>query len=432
MASQKTLSNGARVVLAPFSGTEAAAFLVLFKVGSRNESHEVWGGSHFIEHLMFKGTERRPRTVDISLELDRYGAQYNAYTGKDLTGYWVKIAAEQLPIAIDLLHDMVFHSTFNAEEMDREKRVIIEEIKMYEENPVMHIEDLLEEAMFDGHVLGKNIAGTPDSMRAMTREDVLAYYRTFYRPENMVIVAAGNLPENISDLIENTFGKVARGEGEIPSDVSVEDEVYVGRVRFQKKEVEQVQLALGFPTVQRYHPDEKALKLLAIILGGTMSSRLFVEVRERRGLCYTVRAGTDAYQDTGMLTVRAGLDKERLSEAMDVIVAELKKVVEHGVTADELRMAQDNIRGGLSLALEDSSDRAEFYARQLLFAGMYDEPHERLAEYDKVTLDDVARVAKMYVRFDRMSLAAIGPFSEESELRALMPGKDVVMASELK
>ncbi len=421
MTQQKTLANGARVVLAPFSGTEAAAILVLFKIGSRNEDVPVWGGSHFIEHLMFKGTERRPRTVDISQELDRYGAQYNAYTGKDLTGYWVKIAAPQLPVAVDLLHDMLFHSKFDAEEMDREKRVIIEEIKMYEENPIMHIEDLLEEAMFNGHVLGKNIAGTADSMRAMTREDVLKYRDTFYRSENMVIVAAGNLPENVLELVESTFGTVEKRDGVIPADVLLGDQAAVGRIRRQQKDVEQVQLSLGFPTIKRGHADEAPLRLLASILGGTMSSRLFVEVRERRGLCYTVRAATDSYQDTGMLTVRAGLDATRLSEAMQVITDELRKAAQDGVTEAELRMVKDNVRGGLSLALEDSSDRAEFYARQLLFLGTVEEPADRLARYDAVMLEDVARVAKNYLRFDRMSLAAIGPFASDDELAALLP-----------
>ena len=421
MTTQKTLSNGARVVLAPFAGTEAAAFLVLFKIGSRNEELPVWGGSHFIEHLMFKGTERRPQTVAISQELDRYGAQYNAYTGKDLTGYWVKIAAPQLPTAIDLLHDMLFHSKFDAEEMEREKKVIIEEIKMYEENPIMHIEDLLEEAMFDGHVLGRNIAGTADSMRAMTREDVIAYRDSFYRPENMVVVAAGNLPSNVVELIEGTFGKVAAKGSDIPADVLIANQAEQGRIRRQQKDVEQVQVSLGFPTVGRDHADEAPLKLLASILGGTMSSRLFVEVRERRGLCYTVRAGTDAYQDIGMLTVRAGLDATRLEEALKVITDELRKAAQEGVTEAELRMVKDNIRGGLSLALEDSSDRAEFYARQLLFLGKVEEPTERLARYDAVTLEDVARVAKMYLRFDRMSLAAIGPFASDEELARLVP-----------
>lgn len=418
---QTTLKNGAQVVLAPFEGTDAAAILVAFQVGSRNESDPTWGCSHFVEHLMFKGTTRRPQTVDISKELDRYGAQYNAYTGKDLTGYWVKIAAEKLPVAVDLLHDMTFCSVFDAEEMEREKQVIIEEIKMYEENPIMHIEDLLEEAMFHGHILGKNIAGTLESMKAMKRDDVIAYHKAHYRPENMIIVASGKLPNDLVDQLEKTFGSVvASGHGR--SEFSVlGDQAGVGRIRRQQKDLEQIQLSIAVPTVGRGHEDEPALKLLSSILGGTMSSRLFVEVRERRGLCYTVRSSTDAYQDVGIFTIHAGLDAARLKEAMTVIVDEIRKVVKDGVTDDELTMAKDGARGRLSLSLEDSSDRAEFYGRQALFLDAVQSPADRLKKFDAVTLDDVARVAKKYLRFEVMSLAAIGPFGTDEELAALLP-----------
>ncbi len=419
--SESHLKNGAKVVLAPFSGTDAAAILVAFQVGSRNETDAVWGGSHFVEHLMFKGTTRRPQTVDISKELDRYGAQYNAYTGKDLTGYWVKIAGEKLPVAVDLLNDMIFHSVFNAEEMEREKNVIVEEIKMYEENPIMHIEDLLEEAMFDGHILGKNIAGTAASVKGMKRDDVVAYHGAHYRPENMVIVASGKLPADILDQLEATFGTVAASGSARSAFGVIGDQANTGRIRFQHKALEQIQLSLGFPSVGRGHVDEAPLKLLSAILGGTMSSRLFVEVREKRGLCYTVRTGVDAYQDVGMFTVRAGLDATRLAEAMKVIGDELRKVAIDGVTADELSMVKDNVRGGLSLSLEDSADRAEFYGRQALFLNTVEEPLERLKKFDAVTLEDIARVAKQYLRFDKMSLAAIGPFENEEALRALLP-----------
>lgn len=418
---EATLRNGAKVVLAPFSGTDAAAILVAFQVGSRNENDAVWGGSHFVEHLMFKGTARRPQTIDISKELDRYGAQYNAYTGKDLTGYWVKIAGEQLPVAVDLLNDMIFHSTFNAEEMEREKNVIVEEIKMYEENPIMHIDDLLEEAMFHGHVLGRNIAGTVESVKGMQRDDVVAYHGAHYRPENMVIVASGKLPDHLMELLEETFGTVASsGIARSTFDV-IGDQSAVGRIRYQNKDVEQIQLSLGFPSIGRGHVDEAPLKLLSAILGGTMSSRLFVEVREKRGLCYTVRTGIDAYQDVGMFTVRAGLDATRLAEAMGVITDELRKVATEGVTVDELTLVKENVRGGLSLSFEDSADRAEFYGRQALFLKTIEDPEQRLKKFDAVTLEDIARVAKQYLRFDRMSLAAIGPFSSEDELRALLP-----------
>ncbi len=420
MTALHTLSNGARVVFAPFSGTDAAAISVLFHVGSRNEDLSVWGGSHFLEHLMFKGTTRRPRTLDISLELDRYGAQYNAYTGKDLTGYWVKITSAQLPVAIDLLHDMLFHSLFDPEEMDREKRVIIEEIKMYEENPIMHIEDLLEDAVFDGHVLGRNIAGTADSLRAMTREDLLAYRNAYYRPDNMVIVVAGNVSEATLSLLESTFGSVANPRNPLPERVK-ESPRFAIRVRRQQKDVEQVQISLGFPTVERGHADEIPLRLLGSILGGTMSSRLFVEVRERRGLCYSIRAGVESYEDAGIFVVRSGLDAERVPEAMRVICEELQKVAREGVSADELSLVKDHIRGALALSLEDSSERAEFYARKLLFQGVIEEPADVLRKYDAVTLEDILRVAQKYFVFDAISLAAIGPFSSDEELLALVP-----------
>jgi predicted Zn-dependent peptidase len=395
---------------------------VLFKVGSRNEPLKVWGGSHFIEHLMFKGTKRRPETIDISKELDRYGAEYNAYTGKDLTGYWVKIAAERLPVAIDLLHDMLFHSKFEAAEMTREKKVIIEEIKMYEENPIMHLEDLLEEAMFAGHILGRNIAGTPKSMLDMKRADVLAYRDAYYVPENMVIVAAGNVSDKVIPELNRTFGKVLNRPTVSESEpFVVEGEWTQPRVRIQKKSLEQVQVALGFPTFGRGHKDTEALKLLANVLGGTMSSRLFIEVREKRGLCYTVRASADFYEDVGALSVRAGLDNSRLTLALKVIVNELKKVAKHGITATELKMAKDNLKGGTTLKLEDSSNLAEFFARQELFHDKVETVEERLNKFNAVKLSDVQRVAKDILNFRQLSLAAIGPYASEADLLKHLP-----------
>ncbi len=417
MVKVHTLKNGARVHLVPVEGTQATTVLVLFKVGSRNESLPVWGGSHFVEHLMFKGTKRRPKTIDISRELDRYGAEYNAYTGKDLTGYYVKIESGHVDVAVDLLHDMVFHSVFDATEMTREKQVIIEEIKMYEENPIMHIEDLLEEALFDGHVLGRNIAGTAESMTKMKRADVMTHHKNYYTPENMVVVMAGKVPAQAMTLLSNTFGRVTK------KTVKRLDEPFAGvspqkmpRVRMQKKPLEQIQFALGFPTPGRSHKDMDALKLLANILGGTMSSRLFVEVREKRGLCYTVRTSLDSYDDVGVFSVRAGLDAKRLKEATKVIVHELQKVAKSGVTAKELAMAKDNLRGGMMLSLEDSSATAEFFARQELFLREALTPQERMTRFDAVTRADIAHVAKEVVDFERMAIAGIGPFENAKQL----------------
>lgn len=419
----KKLKNGMRYVLVPFSGTDAVTVLVLTKVGSRYEPLKVWGGSHFIEHLMFKGTKRRPNTVDISRTLDRYGAEFNAYTGKDLTGYYVKIDAEQAHTAIDLLHDMIFHSLYDTKEMNKERKVIIEEIKMYEENPIMHIEDLLEEAMFDGNPLGRNIAGTAETMTTMKRSDLIDYRDEYYTPSEMVVVLAGNVPKDAKAQLEKTFGSVKASKKEPTSYMPFGEmpERKSPRIGRQYKPVKQIQLALGFPTVGRRHKDQYALKLLANILGGAMSSRLFIEVRERRGLCYFVRAGSDAYDDVGVFNIRAGLDAERIDEALKAIVRELKKIRKDGVTAQELRYAKDQAEGAIKLSLENSSRRAEFYGRQELFRGEMDTPAARIEKLKKVTRADVLRVAKDVINFKKLSLAAIGPYKSDAALKKHLP-----------
>lgn len=422
MVQAKKLKNGMRVHLVPFAGTDAATVLVLTNVGSRHESDAVWGGSHFIEHLMFKGTERRPNTIDISKTLDRYGAEFNAYTGKDLTGYYVKIAADKTAIAVDLLHDMVFNSLYDPEEMDRERKVIIEEIKMYEENPIMHVDDLLERAMFKGTTLGRDIAGTPESMMAMKREDIIAYRDRHYVPSEMVIVVSGAVPENAMELLEETFGTVQSDQQPTEftrvSDWKAQNGI---RVERQEKDVKQIQIALGFPMVGRGHEDMPAIKLLASILGGAMSSRLFIEVRERRGLCYSIRASADSYEDIGTFEIRSGLDVARLEEAMKAIFGEVDKVKDHGVTEEELQHAKDRFEGAMKLALENSSRRAEFFGRQELYAKEVKTVEERIAEYAKVTLEDVKRVANAILDTKRLSIAAIGPFASDEALLEKMP-----------
>lgn len=422
MVKPQVLPNGMRVHLLPFSGTEAVTVLVLVKVGSRNETAKVYGGSHFIEHLMFKGTKRRPTTLDISRELDRYGAEYNAYTGKELTGYYVKIDAKQAHVAVDLLHDMLFHAHYNPKEMAREKKVILEEIKMYEENPMLHVEDLLEEVMFGDHVLGRNIAGTAKSMTAMQRADVLRYRDAHYIPQRITIVMAGKVPKDALANIEKTFGKVKRQkDAEAPIPYTPREPSKAPRVRLQTQSLEQMHLAIGFSSLERGNKDYEALKLLGVILGGTMSSRLFVEVRERKALCYNVRTSIDTYEDVGVFAIRAGLDASRLKLATAVIMREVRKIVKHGVTAAELAQAKDNIRGGLMLRLEDSSERAEYYGRQELFFGEAKTPEERMKLFDAVTLDDVKRVAAVVLDEKKMSIAAIGPYKNEREFLKSFP-----------
>lgn len=422
MVNSLVLKNGMRVRLVPFEGTQATTVLVLTKVGSRYEPDNLWGASHFIEHLMFKGTEKRPNTVDISRTLDRYGANFNAYTGKDITGYYVKIDKEQTAVAVDLLHDMIFHSLYDVEEMNRERQVIIEEIKMYEENPIMHIDDLLEGVQFKGNRLGKNIAGDPESMLSMKREDIIDFRDKNYVPRNMVIAIAGSIPDDIEDQLEKTFGQVEdRGEGldfEAFDDLPTIAEFNAG---LQSKELEQIQLALGFNIGGRYSKDRYTLSVLSNLLGGMMSSRLFIEVRERRGLCYSVRSSTSIYDEIGSFVINAGLDAKRIDEAMETIFAELRKVKEFAVPEEELRYTKDNMAGGLKLALENSSSMASFVGKQELFYNEVMSPSEILQKYEEVTAEDVMRVANEVFSDDRLSMAVIGPYKNTDELKQYLP-----------
>lgn len=410
-----TLDNGLRCLLMPTTGTDAVTLLVLIKVGSRYEDAELNGASHFIEHLMFKGTKRRPNTLDISRALDAVGAEYNAYTGKDLTGYYVKAAGEHFPLAVDMLHDMLFHSTYKSEEMNRERKVIIEEINMYEDNPLMYVEDILEEAMFEGNTLGWHIAGTRQGMIDMPRQRIIAYRDQHYVPSRMVIAVAGKLSKDVVELLDRTFGKIPNHQKE-PASFSPFGELPKRtrpRVRIQDKKVEQVQVAFGWPSVPMNHKEETPAKLLATVLGGSMSSRLFVAVRERRGLAYLVRASGSSYEDTGIFTVQAGLDKSRLPLATKTIMQELRDVVKHGVKAEELRRAKDYVRGKTMLALEDSSSRAEWYAKQQLFLGEAKSPEERLKEMDRVTGKQVQAIAAKIFDPGRLCVSGIGPFGNE-------------------
>ena len=420
MQTQFKLANGMRVHLVPFSGTGAVTVLVLVKVGSRYESLPLWGASHFIEHMMFKGTTRRPETIDISKTLDRYGAQYNAYTGKDLTGYYVRIDAAHTETAIDLLHDMLYHSVYDPEEMEKEKKVIIEEIKMYDENPVMNIDSILERGLFNGNTLGRDIAGTADSMRAMKREDVIKYRDAHYDPRNVVIVASGAVPEKIQETLEKTFGTVAAKEGDIPGFETMPDDILPGgHCEVQTKtELEQVQLGIGFRTGGRHAQDRYAGALLATLMGGMMSSRLFVQIREKRGLCYSVNAGFDTYEDAGSWTVFAGLDGARMEEAAKAIFEEIHKII-GSIGEDELAYVKDHLSGGMKLSLENSSKRAEFIGRQALFYDTILTPDEILAKYKAVQVADLEAFAKTHLVQEKLAVAAIGPYKDSEELRGV-------------
>jgi predicted Zn-dependent peptidase len=417
----KDLSNGLRAIVVPMKGAESMTIMVFVRVGSRYESKEINGASHFIEHLMFKGTKRRPDSQTISKELDRYGADYNAFTSKDVTAYYIKMDAAKTALAADMLHDMLFHSKYDPKEIDRERNVILEEINMYEDNPRMHIEDLIEESLFPDSTLGWNIAGPRDNIRTVTPKQLVDYRDAYYIPSRMCISVSGKIVPEIWKILEKTFGKIKQPSK--PVDKAFVPFIIPDKLKsplsYQDKNTEQVQLAMSFHGLPLGDERLPSANILGTILGGTMSSRLFIEVRERRGLCYSIQASHQAMEDTGLFQVTTGLDKKRVDEAVRVIWQELRKTAEKPISADELRRAKDHIRGKLTLAFEDSSTYADWYGRQWLFQKKQESPEQRLKKLEAVTSKQIQSLAGHLFGKEHMATAVIGPIGAKKNAEKL-------------
>ncbi len=418
MFSTHKLSNGTKVILAPLKETKAVTALVLVKVGSRYETPRTNGLSHVLEHMMFKGTGKWPTSLAISHTLDSIGAEYNAFTSKDHTGYYIKASVEEMPLVLEMLGELLLHAKLSAEELEREKNVIVEEIHMYEDNPMMHIGDVYEELLYGGSKLGWLISGSKETVLGMTQKDMLDYRDTYYHSGRVLVGVAGNVNKDTLQLVEKYFRVPKKPFGQ-------RFEPFVARqtkprVKVQFKETTQVHMTLGFHGLK--HGDKRlaAAQLLHVILGGNMSSRLFIAVRERRGLAYYVRSSVDTYEDTGGFSVSAGLDASRIELAIQIIVKELERIRDNGVTAKELDKAKHYMRGHTTLALEETSAVVDWYAKQALFNQPLKTPEQKLKEVFAVTRDHVQAVAKDLIDMRRANLALIGPYKEEEKFLTLL------------
>lgn len=416
---QYTLPNGTRVVLAPTHDTKAVTCLAYFGVGSRFEPKELWGGSHFLEHMMFKGTARRPDTENLSKELDAVGADYNAFTSKDHTAYYIKIDASHTDLALDMLSDMLYKSKFDSKEFERERGVICEELNMYEDNPSMKVDELLEEQLFAGSTLGARIGGLPDGIRKMNLKKLLTYKKHFYSPEHLVLVLAGKMDGTVRARIKKYFGEEKKHNSRRlvykPFSWTGARKAAPTRAKIMFKQTDQIHTMLGFPAFNYDDERNAPLLLLHVIMGGSMSSRLFINVRERRGLCYVIRTGVTNYGDAGAFTVTSGLDKTRVREAMQVIYDELQRVAKDGVTAAEVTMAKNHLRGRMVLQFEDSARVADFYGQQKLLMKKVETTDEKLARIMRQTPADVSRVARAVLNFKHAKLGVIGPYKTEKD-----------------
>lgn len=417
------LKNGLPVILAPNKESKSVAVFLIFKVGSRHEkAAKIYGISHFIEHLMFKGTKKRPTTLDISKELDSIGADYNAFTAKDHTAYHIKVNAENLNIACDILSDMIHNSVFDKEKLEHEKGVILEEIKMYEDQPIQHAEMLFEEEIFKGTELEHNIAGTRESVTGIDREDIIDYLDRFYAPQNAVLVIAGNLGKNIKKTLNKYFVRPGFGKKfiKMPEFSAYPNKQKTVNAKLDYKKTNQAHIALGFPGYAYSEPELYPLYILATILGGNMSSRLFIEVREKEGLCYYIRAQADAYEDTGDLLIRAGLDTNKLEKAVKIISKVLKDIKDNGITDGELLKAKKFIKGRLTLQLEELNDLAEFYGREFILEKKLMTPEEKINKMMAVTKKQVNEVAKKVLLKNKLNLAMVSPYKDKNKFIKLI------------
>jgi predicted Zn-dependent peptidase len=401
---RETLANGLRLVTESMPHVRSVSVGVWLTRGSRHEPDDHVGIAHFVEHMLFKGTTSRS-AEDIAQQVDSIGGQLDAFTSKEYAGYYIKVLDEHLPLAIDLLSDLVSRPTFAPEEIEREKKVILEEIKMVEDTPDDLVHELFAERFWNGHPLGRPILGTPESVSALDAGALRRYFTDAYVARNFAVVAVGNLEhDRLRSLVQDALASIpVEGSAIREEPPSISPNVLV-----RHKELEQSHVCFGTSGLPQNHPDRYAAYALNTVLGGSMSSRLFQNVREKRGLAYAVFSGLSAYQDVGALSIYAGCANEAVRELIDVVVAEIRQLKREPLQADELRRAKDHLKGSLMLNLESTSSRMSHLARQEIYRDHTDGLDEMLAAIERVTVADVSRLAEQFFHNGSLAVTVLG------------------------
>lgn len=394
----------------------SASVVFMFGGGSRLEDERLAGVSHFIEHLLFKGTRRRPTSKEIADAIEGVGGFINASTDKELTAYWTRVPAEHLELGLDVLSDIVSNSKLTPEDVEKERMVILEELKMYQDQPQDYVLNLLEEAIWPGHPLGRDIAGTEESVARLTRDDILEYSDAHYRLPNLVIGAAGAIDERETlAAVSSRLTLPADANGLMTPEAPLP--LTEPHVVLRRRRTEQAHICLGVRAPSYLHPDRYALDLLNTVLGEGMSSRLFLNIRERLGLAYDVHSFTQKHRDTGHLGVYLGVDPKKAYEAIKAVIAEMQTLCEQDLTDEELLRAKEFTKGRLRLDLETTNGVAFWLTYQELLLGEIRSIEDELKLVDAITAADVRRVANS-VLHEPMQMAVIGPFTKESRFRS--------------
>lgn len=415
------LKNGLKVVLVPIDEMNSATTLIMVGAGSRYENAKNNGVSHFLEHMAFKGTKNRPTAREISSLIDGIGAESNAFTSKEFTGYYIKSSSQHVDVALDVLSDMLQHLLLDPKEIDKERGVIIEEINLNEDTPTRKLSDIFEQMLYKGTPMGLDIAGEKKNITDMAKSDFVNYMNSLYSADNMTVVVAGKFNPD-KTLLNITLKFESIPQFKISKFKEVKDAQNGPQVFIKHKKTEQAHFALGVRTVgMEDKKEETVLSVLGSILGGGMSSRLFHEVRESRGLAYYVRCYSENYKGVGYLAAYAGVDKNRIDEAITVTKNEMLKVCsDTEITQEELVKAKEYLKGHFVLDLEDTRSVATHYGVDSVLRGELENPEEVLRDIDKVTLEDVRKAACKYIKPENFNLAIIGDFESRERFEKLL------------
>jgi predicted Zn-dependent peptidase len=409
-----TLANGLRVLTVTLPHVQSVTLGFFLGVGSRCESESMAGASHFIEHMLFKGTERRPTALDIAEAIEGKGGVFNASTGVEMTHYWAKVAGAHLPEALDVLSDMLLCAKFDPAEMEKERIVIGEEISYSLDTPDSLSQILVSQLQWPDHPLGRDVAGNRQSVAALSRDSLLTYMAEHYRPGDTILGLAGLVDHK--ELVAWAGSHLAAWEPgpRIPWEPAPPDH-FGPSLQVEFRDTEQAHLSFSFAGLSRSDPDRHTLRMLNVILGEGMRSRLFQEVRERLGLTYAVESYVSSLQDTGAIGIYAGVGVDRAEEAIRAILGELDRLRQVPVPEAELANALEFIRGRLALSLEDSFTMASWYTRQQLLGPEVLEPEEMVNRFEAIQGTDIQRLAQTLFQEDRLNLAIVGPFSQNGD-----------------
>jgi len=408
MYQKVTLNNGINILTEELPHVRSVAVGFFVDVGSRDETEEISGVSHFIEHMMFKGTDKRS-AKDIAEALDAVGGQLNAFTTKEFTCYYARVLDEHFDLAVDVLSDMVFNSKFDQQDIDRERNVIIEEIKMYEDTPDELVHDIFARSMWNGHALGRPIIGTADVISSITREQIIDYYHKYYDPSKLVIAVAGNIEHNrVVEKLQPLF----EGKKSKHSDRKLILPKPHRSVVCRSKDTEQVHLCIGTPGLKLSDDNYYVLQVINTILGGGPSSRFFQEIREQRGLVYTVFSYHTSYHDAGLFCIYSGLSKENIDKVLELVLKQIWDIQNNGASKEELQRAKDQLKGNLYLSLENVSTRMSRLGKSQLYLGQVIPPEEIVNLVNKVQSEDIQALASEMLKPENFSLATIGPWED--------------------